>query len=207
MNETIESTRKALERRGYTAYACKDKAEASALILNTLLPEDVSQWAVGFGHSETSESLGIIENLRGRAKAVYYHKPPQNTAEDDRNALRADIYFLSANALSQDGYIVNIDGTGNRTAASCFGPKQVVYVVGRNKIAPDLDSAMDRALNTAAMNLVAKETLRKDLPCAKVGRCVECFQPGCVCGVMVVHRKQLFGNQTTVILVDEDLGI
>jgi hypothetical protein len=196
-----------LEKRGYTVYLCESQNQLAELIFTSILPPDISGAVIGLGHSETLEAVNLLEELRSRNAEVYFHKPPLTSAEDDRKALCSDYYFLSANAVSKDGYIVNIDGSGNRTAAACFGPKNVVFVIGRNKIVETLDAAMDRALNYAAVALARKYADRGELPCMSAGKCIECFVPGCICGVMTIHRKQLFGNKTSVVLVDEDMGI
>ena len=198
-------------KRGYNAYLCEGKETVIYTIYQNILPPDISEMVIGMGNSVTLEEINLLEKLRKQCAVVYHHKPPHISFDDDRKALCSDVYFLSANAMSKDGYIVNIDGTGNRVAASCFGPKHVVFVIGRNKIAETLDEAMDRALNYASIKLMkyyAEKLNRKIPPCVPKGKCIECFSPGgCVCGVMTIHRKQLFGNKTSVILVDEDMGI
>ncbi len=125
--------------------------------------------------------------------------------ENDLKALHSDIYFTSANAVSYDGYIINIDGTGNRTSATCFGPKCVVYIIAKNKIAGTLEEAIDRAKNTAAVSL-AKKYGRKT-PCVTTNKCEDCLSPDCICNVMTIHRRQLYGNKIKIILVNEDMGI
>lgn len=207
MNELIVHTAESLKKRGYSVYTCKDKNNLLNLINTQILPSDVSDMVIGLGHSETLEEINFLEELRGRNAEVYFHKPPLTSAEDDRKALLSEYYFLSANAISKDGYIVNIDGSGNRVAASCFGPKNVIFVISKNKIAETLEDAMDRALNYTSITLANKYADRGTLPCMTQGKCIECFTRGCICGVMIIHRKQLFGNKTTVILVDEDMGI
>jgi hypothetical protein len=206
MNAVIIETKNNLEKRGYSVYVCDNKRSILELINTNILPTDISNMVIGLGHSETLEDINVLEELRGRNAKVYFHKPPLTSAEDDRKTFLSEFYFLSANAISKDGYIVNIDGTGNRTAASCFGPKNVVFVIGKNKIVETLDEAMDRALNYASIELTRKYD-REKLPCMSKGKCIECFTPGCICGVITIHRKQLFGNKTIVILVDENMGI
>ena len=211
MNTVLMQTKDNLLKRGYSVYLCESKNTLLNTIYQNILPPDISEMVIGLGNSITLEAVNLLEDLRKRSKTVYHHKPPYISFEDDRKALCSDVYFLSANAMSKDGYIVNIDGTGNRVAASCFGPKHVVFVIGKNKIVENLDEAMDRALNYTSIKLMkfyAEKLGRKTPPCVQVGKCVECFSPsGCGCGVMTIHRKQLFGNKTSVILVDEDMGI
>lgn len=118
--------------------------------------------------------------------------------------MTADYYLTSANAISLDGNIVNIDGTGNRTAATCFGPKNLIYVIGKNKIANTLEDAMNRAKCSAVE--LAKRYNRKT-PCVVTGKCENCVSPECICAVTTIHRKKPYGINITVILINEDLGI
>lgn len=205
MESAIEVTRENLLKRGYNVYQCEYKQEIIELIFTKILPSGISEMVIGLGHSETLEDIHLLEILREKFAQVLYHKPPLTSKEDDRKAMLADIYFLSANAVSEDGYIINIDGTGNRIAASCFGPQHVVFVIGKNKIVKTLDAAMDRALNYASIELSKKYGFK--LPCTVKGCCTDCFLPGCPCGITTIYRKQLFSNKTSIILVNEDMGI
>lgn len=207
MNDLLTQTKKNLEKRGYSVFISESKNDLLELINTNILPPEIMDIEIGLGHSETLEEINLLEELQSRNAKVYSHNPPLTSAADDRKALLSDYYFLSANAISKDGYIVNIDGSGNRTAASCFGPKNVVFVISRNKITETLDDAMDRALNYTGVTIAKKYADRGILPCVSEGKCVECFSRGCMCGVITIHRKQLFGHKTSVILVDEEMGI
>lgn len=195
-------TCKNLEKRGFKTVVCPDSQDAYRIVsemLDALQPD-----IIGFGNSQTVRFCGILELANRKGKRVYQHDPRNFSAVEDRIALHSDVYFTSANALSEEGYIVNIDGTGNRTGATCFGPQNVIYVVGRNKITPTLDDALKRAQN-AAVRLAS--FYKRKTPCAKTGRCHDCLAAECVCGVTTVHRKALIGNVINVILVNEDIGL
>lgn len=193
---------KNLKKRGFSVYVCQTQEDVQGILLNKIIdPEDK---VVGFGNSKTLRELGITDFIADYVEKVYIHNPRDFSAENDRKAMLADIYLTSANAISLDGCIVNIDGTGNRTAATCFGPKQVVYVVGKNKIAETMEGAIDKAKQAAA-NLA--KFYGRNTPCAVTGKCEDCLSPECICGVMTIHRKYLYGNKISVILVDADLGI
>ncbi len=208
MNNRIEQALPGLKKRGYAVLYCKGRESLiSDIMANIFADADLPVMTVGFGHSETLEESGLREYLQQKGARVYHHMPPLSTPEDDQAALQTDVYFLSANALTKDGVMVNIDGTGNRIAASLFGPKQTVFVIGRNKIVDTLEDAMDRAVNHVSVALSRKIPRAAALPCVKEGRCVECLSPGCPCGVTAIYRKNLFGHKTTVILVDADMGI
>jgi L-lactate utilization protein LutB len=190
-----------LSKRGFDAVVRDSLQDAADFVAETF-PVDGGT-VVGMGNSLTLDALGVKKLWEGRVAAIYRHTPDSSEIETKR-ALLADIYLTSANAVSLDGQIVNIDGTGNRTAATCYGPKRVVYVIGKNKIAPSLEDAIRRAKNTAAVQN-AKRYNRKT-PCAITGKCEDCLSPDCLCAVMTIHRKQPLGAKITVILVDECAG-
>lgn len=139
----------------------------------------------------------------GIAVADGIHRPG-NAGRNERDALSADIFLSSANAVSLDGQIVNIDGTGNRVAATCFGPRHVIFVVGMNKITETLEGAMARA-KEAAVKLAIH--YRRKTPCVKTGICTDCLSAECICSVMAIHRKNPLGNKVSVFLVAENLGL
>ena len=158
---------------------------------------------VGFGNSMTIKSLNLIELLKPEAKELYLHIPGK-AGEDERNASLADIYLTSANSVSMDGNIVNIDGTGNRVAATCFGPDKTIYLIGKNKIVENLPQALNRAKETAVK--LAKHYCRKT-PCVITGKCEECQSPECVCAITTIHRRKPNGLNVSVFLINEELGL
>ncbi len=202
MKYDLDNIKKQLNRRGFNAVVCNSRREASEYILNTFpVNKDM---IIGMGNSLTLDALDIKETLMKKASAVYQHT--FGASEDEtKKALLADIYLTSANAISYDGQIVNIDGTGNRIAATCYGPEQVIYVIGKNKVAESLEDAINRARNIAAVEN-AKRYNRKT-PCVVTGKCEDCLSPECICGIITIHRKQPFGHKMTVVLINEDLGL
>ena len=179
----------ALKRRGYEATAVATKEEAAALVMQ----EAESAQSVGWGGSESVKALGVREALAAAGKEIRDHQTIM------------DLFLLSANALTEDGIIVNIDGTGNRVAASIFGPKRVVYVVGRNKlVAGGVLEAIGRAKRCACG--VNCRRLGKKTPCAAKGLCGDCDSPDRICKVTAVFDRCPSRTSTRVILVDEDLG-
>ena len=151
----------------------------------------------------TLKSLGLLDTLGQFASRVFPHVPG-GASDDERGALSADFYLTSANAVSMDGQIVNIDGTGNRVGATCFGPKHVLYLIGRNKIVRTLDEAISRAKD-AAVRLA--EYYGRRTPCVETGRCMDCLVDDCICSVTTIHRKKPLGVDMTVFLIDQDLGL
>lgn len=198
----LNSLKNHLIRRGFNSIVCNNRHEAVDYISEAFPVSN--DMIIGIGNSLTLEALGIKEALTKKASAVYHHAPG-SSKDDTKKALLADIYFTSANAISYDGQIVNIDGTGNRIAATCYGPEQVIYVIGKNKIAKSLEEAINRAKNVAAVQN-AKRYNRKT-PCVITGKCEDCLSPECICGITTIHRKQPNGHRITIILVNEELGL
>ena len=120
--------------------------------------------------------------------------------------MESTVYILSANGVAETGELVNIDGTGNRLAASLFGPKRVYYIIGKNKIAPDLASAVERARNTAC----TKNAMRFQIhtPCVADGgkKCYDCNSPERICNAFLILERPLNGMEVELLFVDEELG-
>ena len=185
----FEKTVEALRRRGYEAVAVATREEAKAVVLK----EAESAASVGWGGSETIKEIGARASLESSGKEIRDHQT------------QMDLFLLSANAMTEDGIIVNIDGTGNRVAASIFGPKRVVYVVGRNKVVPGgVLEAIVRAKKSACPPNCRR--LSKKTPCATLGTCADCDSPDRICKVTAVFDRCPTHTSTLVVLVDEDLG-
>lgn len=195
----LEKTGKNLERRGFRVHRFASGAEAADYLVQTL-----HGTSIGIGGSVTIDTLGVYDRLC-ESNEVFWHW--KNHAPETRErAGKAETYLCSANGVSENGEIVNIDGFGNRVAGTIYGPERVFLVVGRNKIAPDLTGAIDRARNIAAP--LNARRLNRHTPCA-VGepRCHDCRSPEKVCGVMTVFFMPPTSiKEFHVILVDEDLG-
>ena len=193
----------AFEKRWIKGYYAENKEEALKIALK-LIPEGSS---VGYGGSMTLDEIGLKTALDNE----HYHlirrelaKTPEELREAYIRIYGADVFITSANAVTEDGIIVNIDGNGNRVSAISFGPKKVVFIVGVNKIAKDLDSAMHRARNTAAPVNCARLSL--DTPCQTAGSCVNCLNPKTICSEFLVTRCNKLPDRMHVIVVNEELG-
>lgn len=195
----MEKTGKNLEGRGFRVHRFATGAEAADYLVQTL-----HGTGIGIGGSVTIDTLDVYDRLC-ESNEVFWHW--KNHAPETRErAGKAETYLCSANGVSENGEIVNIDGFGNRVAGTIYGPERVFLVVGRNKIAPDLTGAIDRARNIAAP--LNARRLNRHTPCA-VGepRCRDCRSPEKVCGVMTVFFMPPTSiKEFHVILVDEDLG-
>ncbi len=160
--------------------------------------------AIGFGGSKTLRQIGLLEKLSAKNAVVWHHQPPGD--EIRRLASSTRIYFTSANAVSMTGEIVNIDGVGNRLAMSMYGPEAVYYIVGRNKIVPDLAAAMHRARNVAAPQNAQRIGVKT--PCAvKADKCYDCNSPQRICRATLILDRCPTGMAGEVVFIDEDLGM
>ena len=193
----------ALNKRYFEAYYCSDRAAALEKILE-LIPQD---HVVSWGGAATVDELGVKEALRQRGQAVIDRDTAKDAQERQqmlKQALTCDTFLMSSNAISADGQLVNIDGTGNRVAALCFGPTQVVVVAGMNKVAGDLDGAMRRAREVAAPMNAQRFPLKT--PCVANGLCGDCKGPDSICAQIVTTRLCKPAGRIKVVLVGEDLG-
>lgn len=193
----------ALNKRYFEAYYCSDRAAALEKILE-LIPQD---HVVSWGGAATVDELGVKEALRQRGQAVIDRDTAKDAQERQqmlKQALTCDTFLMGSNAISADGQLVNIDGTGNRVAALCFGPTQVVVVAGMNKVAGDLDGAMRRAREVAAPMNAQRFPLKT--PCVANGLCGDCKGPDSICAQIVTTRLCKPAGRIKVVLVGENLG-
>lgn len=194
----LEKTIKNLEEHGFKVSHFASGAEAAAYVAG-----QIRGCTVGFGGSRTLEALGLYETL-AENNTVYWHWKT-DPSEARRNAMTSDVYLSSANAISEDGEILNIDGTGNRLAGTLFGHKKVFIVAGTNKVCPDFDSALYRARNVAAVQNCAR--FGKKTPCQVDGKCHDCRSPEKICRALTVLWAPMGGMETEVVLIDEELGM
>ena len=195
----LEKTGQNLEGRGFRVHRFATGAEAAEFLVQTL-----HGTSIGIGGSVTIDTLGVYDRLCGSNEVFWHWK--NHAPETRERAGKAETYLCSANGVSENGEIVNIDGFGNRVAGTIYGPERVFLVVGRNKIAPDLNGAIDRARNIAAP--LNARRLNRHTPCA-VGepRCHDCRSPEKICGVMTVFFMPPTSiKEFHVLLVNEDLG-
>ncbi len=200
----LERVIKQLERRNITGHYCEDAAEASAKALSLI--DEGSE--VAWGGSATLNELGIKEALKA---GKYKVNDPMNPSDDQdpielrRQALTCDAFLMSTNAITMDGILLNIDGTGNRLAAMIFGPKKVIVIAGINKLCPDEASALLRIKQEACPANCIR--LGRKTPCAVTGECGSCLTPGqTVCSYTVSTRFSPEKDRLHVILVNEILG-
>ena len=191
---------KGLESRGMTGYYAADKEAALKQAL-ALIPEGST---VTMGGGMSVHEIGLVKALvEGN-----YNFIDRDAVEDKRAAMLAaydaDFYLMSANAMTEDGILVNIDGNSNRVSAIAQGPKKVLFIVGMNKICNDVDGAMKRARNVAAPTNAQRFGL--STPCAKTGKCMDCKSPDTICCQFLITRFSRHTGRIHVILVNDSLG-
>ena len=159
---------------------------------------------MGFGGSVTLQDMGLYELLSRHNTVIWHWKSKDPAAR--RDALMTQIYISSVNGLAQTGEMVNIDGSGNRVAATLFGHEKVYFVIGRNKLAPTYEEALWRARNIAGPKNARRLGLKA--PCAiKADRCYDCKSPDRICRGLVTLWSPMLDMAAEVLLVDEDLGM
>jgi len=191
---------KGLESRNMSGYYASNREEALQLALS-LIPEGSS---VTMGGAMSAHEIGLVEAL----KAGDYQFIDRDAYSDKRAAMLmaydADVFLSSANAITEDGVMVNIDGNSNRVSAIAQGPKKVIFIVGMNKVCDDLDGAMKRARNVAAP--INAQRFGLSTPCAKTGACFDCKSPDTICCQFLITRFSKHNGRIHVILVNDNLG-
>ena len=194
---------KGMEKRHMESYYCETSEEAKALALS-LVPAGSS---VSFGGSVTLGETGVLEALRSRDDITLYDRDnasgPEEVKQIMHDALSCDYYFMSSNAITHDGELVNIDGNGNRVAALIYGPENVIIIAGMNKITKNVEEGISRVRNIASPPNCVR--LNKNTPCAVTGVCGNCLADT-ICDQIVITRASRMPKRIKVILVGEELG-
>ncbi len=205
MEQVIEQTIAALKKHAFVAEYVENKEAAKERLL-TLIKEGQT---VGIPGTASARETGIVEALKERGNTLYDHWDPDlnpmQGIQVRKSQLTCDVLLTSANALTQTGMLYNKDGIGNRVASTIFGPGSVIFIVGKNKIVPDLAAAEERVKKIAAPAR-AKE-MNLPLPCAKTGECTDCDSPARICRATVILERKPSMTQIRVIIVGEDLGL
>jgi L-lactate utilization protein LutB len=203
-NELLAKTIiKNLQRRHIEGFYCPSGEEAVKKVSELIADGSTVTW----GGTMTIRDLGIPEHLKGRGTLEIIDRDLAETLEERQamylRAFSADVYLSSANAISEDGVIVNIDGAGNRVAAITWGPKKVIFVIGLNKVTQTVEAALSRARGTSSPINSARFDIKT--PCKADGVCHNCNSPECICNYVHFLRNSPKGRHT-VILVGENLG-
>ncbi|MBR3149777.1 MAG: lactate utilization protein [Eubacterium sp.] len=213
MEKYIETTMKNLEKNGMKPYYCETKEEALEIVKSLINKGE----SVSNGGSETLKECGVFEVLKSGDYDFIDRTGLTGEAVRDAyvRAFGCDTYFCSSNAVTERGELYNVDGNSNRVACIVYGPRQVVMLVGKNKIVPDIDAAIKRVKEKAAPPNCVRLSLAN--PCAKTGKCVSlnlddpymcdgCALDSRICCSYVVSAKQRHKDRIKVIIINEDLG-
>ena len=190
---------KGLKSRNMTGYYVKDRDEALKKALE-LIPEGSR---VAMGGCMSAQEIGLTDALNN-GHYTFYDRAFMAKREGLLEAYGADVFVSSVNALTDDGILVNIDGNANRVSFIAQGPQKVVFIVGMNKVASDLDHAMKRARNIAAPINAGRFDITT--PCTKTGKCMDCKSIDTVCCQFLITRFSRHKDRIHVILVNENLG-
>lgn len=205
----LQQLKEQLDGNNFETFIAKDKAEAAQLIVSEIIPVCKPK-SVSYGGSMTLKSTGVLDAIAAMDDVeMIITDDPKLTMEDKierrRQGLLVDFYLTGTNAVTEDGHLVNLDMIGNRVAALTFGPKKVVVLIGRNKIVPDLETAMYRIKDYAAP--INAMRLDCKTPCAKTSECADCKSPGRICNSWTITEKSFPKHRVAVILIDEELGL
>jgi hypothetical protein len=194
----------ALKAHEFEAIYVKTKEDAAQEIWKYIHPKQ----RIGVGGSITIRELGILEQLETKGYTPYDHwkqgLSKEKVLEIRKTQMTSDLFLSSVNAVTLNGELVNIDFAGNRVNATTYGPGKVILVAGYNKIVEDVQEGIKRVKNIAAP--LNARRLNIDVPCAKVGKCVDCNSPNRMCRVVVIHERKPALTDMLVILVGEELG-
>lgn len=195
----------ALNKRYFDAYYCTDREEAIRKVMELIPAEDSVSW----GGTLTVDELGIKDLLHSRGQKLIDRdsaETPEQRVDLMRQGLLADTFLTSSNAITEKGELFNVDGNGNRVAAFCYGPKQVIVVAGMNKVVPDMEGAYSRVRHYTAPAVVQRFPAAKT-PCNVNGLCADCMGPDCCCCHFVETRLCRPAQRIKVVLIGEDLGL
>jgi L-lactate utilization protein LutB len=206
----LEEVKSALEKNNFEVFIAKDSETAKSIVENEIIPQ-VKPRSISWGGSMTFMASGIYDSLKNSKDYevidTYDRKryTPEEVSERRRQALLTDLFITGTNAITEAGHLVNLDMIGNRVGAITYGPRNVIILVGRNKIVSDLDDAMFRIKNFVA----PVNAMRLDMktPCVKSGRCADCKSPTRICNIWTVTEKSFPRGRIKVVMINQDLGI
>jgi len=206
----LERCQHALQKNNFEVFVASDARTAGAVFRDRIRPT-IAVKTASWGDSMTLKASGVMDDLRAEPNIRMIETfDPQITQEERierrRQALLADLFLTGSNAVTETGMLVNLDMVGNRVAGLTFGPKQVVLFIGRNKIVPSLDDAMQRVKQLAApANAIRHPNLKT--PCMKTGECMDCSSPDRICNTWCITEKCFPKGRIIIVLINQDLGL
>ena len=205
----LAGLKEALERNNFDVYLAENIAHAKIMVVDEIILLTGAK-SVSWGGSMTFINSGLYQALKDRKDLEVldtYDKSlsSEQKIEKRRAALLVDLFIMGTNAITESGELVNLDMVGNRIGGLVFGPKNVVVMVGRNKIVSDLEAAMGRIKNYVAP--INAKRLGKKTPCAKTSYCEECQSEDRICNTWTITQKSFPKKRIKIVLINEDLGL
>jgi L-lactate utilization protein LutB len=205
----LADVKAALEANNFEVFLAEGAGEAKRIVEEEIIPK-IGARRISWGGSVTFQATGLYDAIKGNPDFEILDTydtslSPEEKVQRRREALLVDLFITGTNAVTETGMLVNLDMTGNRVAAITFGPKNVVILVGRNKIVPDLDEAMYRIKNYAG----PANAMRLDMktPCVKTSYCEDCTSPDRICNTWTITEKSSPKGRVRVVLINEDMGL
>jgi L-lactate utilization protein LutB len=201
--------KEALESNNFEVFMADNAREAGRLVMDKILPK-LAPKSISWGGSMTFVATELYDMLKAYPNAEILDTfdkslSPEESLERRRESLLVDLFVTGTNAVTRSGELVNLDMIGNRVAGITFGPRNVVVMVGRNKIVEDLEAAIERIKDYAAP--VNAMRLNKKTPCAKTSVCEECKSPERICNSWTITQKSFPKGRIKVVLINENLGL
>jgi L-lactate utilization protein LutB len=205
----IADIKLSLEANNFDVFVANKAAEAKQIVLKNIIPK-LGAKSVSWGGSMTFIATGLYEALKNDKKMQVLDTFDKTISRDEgwerrRQSLMADLFITGTSAVTESGMLVNLDMIGNRVGGITFGPKNVIILVGRNKIVSDLEDAMMRIKNYAAPANAIR--LNMKTPCVKTSYCEECKSKERICNTWAITEKSFPKGRIKVVLINEDLGL
>lgn len=205
----LSDVKETLESNNFEVYVAESAGEAKKIVEEEIIPQTGAK-SISWGGSMTFINSGLYQALKDRTDLEVLDTYDKRLSDPEkmelrRRALLVDLFIAGTNAVTEAGQLVNLDMIGNRIGGITFGPKNVVILVGRNKIFPDLESAMVRIKNYVAPTNAMR--LDKKTPCIKTSYCEECKSVDRICNTWTITEKSFPKGRVKVVLINEDLGL
>jgi len=205
----LENLKEVLKSNNFEAFIAQNAREAGRMVMDKILPK-IAPESISWGGSMTFVATELYDMLKGYPNAQILDTfdkslSPEESLERRRQSLLVDLFITGTNAVTRSGELVNLDMIGNRVAGITFGPRNVVVMVGRNKIVEDLDAAIERIKDYAGPTNAMR--LNKKTPCAKTSVCEECKSPERICNSWTITQKSFPKGRIKVVLINENLGL
>ena len=205
----LENVKEALESNNFKVFIADNSSEVTPLVKDNILSSNDIK-SMSWGGSMTFVKSGLYEDLKSRKNFNILDTYDKSLSNDEktemrRQALLTDLFITGTNAVTEDGFLVNLDMIGNRIGALTFGPKNVLVLVGRNKVVVDVESAVSRIKEYVA----PANAIRLDMktPCVQTGECADCKSDARICNTWTITEKSFPKKRVKIILINEDMGL